>query len=70
MKKKKLSEAVKKLEREEAEAERMLSQDERKRKYNSFKSDNNKAPTEEDMEAFYMKRKRDNDPMAQFLSKK
>ena len=69
-KKKKLSEALKKLEKEEKEAERMLSLDERKRKYNSFKADNNKAPTEEDLEAYYMKRKRDNDPMAEFLTKK
>merc|ERR1712241_1098852 len=59
-----------KMEKEEEEAERMLSLDERKRKYNSFKADNNKAPTEEDLEAYYMKRKRDNDPMAQFLTKK
>ena len=47
----------------------MMNMDERKRKYNSFKGDNNKAPTEEDLEAYHMKRQRDNDPMAQFLSK-
>ena len=69
VKKRKLAEAVKRLEEEDREAERMTKMDERKRKYNSFKGDNNKAPTEEDLEAYYMKRQRDNDPMAQFLSK-
>ena len=60
---------MKKLEAEEREAEKMMNTDERKRKYNSFKGDNNKAPTDEDLEAYYMKRQRENDPMAQFLSK-
>lgn len=35
--------------------------DERKRKYNSMYE--TKKPTEEEMEAYYMKRKRDFDPM-------
>lgn len=39
--------------------------DERKRKYNSMYDV--KAPTEEEMEAYYMKRKRDDDPMASFI---
>ena len=60
---------MKKLDEEEKQAARMMSMDERKRSYNSFKGDDNKAPTEEDLEAYYMKRRRDNDPMAEFLSK-
>ncbi|XP_064465563.1 pre-mRNA-splicing factor SLU7-like [Ornithodoros turicata] len=40
--------------------------DERKRKYNSMYEA--KAPTEEEMEAFFIKRKRAEDPMASFLS--
>ena len=68
MKKKKLAEALKKLEKEEAEAERVMNMDEKKRPYNSMKGDSNKAPTEEDMEAYYMKRRREDDPMAQFLN--
>ena len=40
--------------------------DERKRPYNSLQS-NNKAPTEEEMEAYYLKRQRTEDPMAKFL---
>lgn len=40
--------------------------DERKRKYNSMYEV--KAPTEEEMEAYFMKRKRPDDPMAAFLS--
>jgi len=67
--KKKLAEALERLEKNEKAAERMLTTDERKRSYNSFKADDNKVVTEEDMEAYYMKRKRDNDPMANFLSK-
>lgn len=39
--------------------------DERKRKYNSMY--NVKAPTEEEMEAYFMKRKRSDDPMASFI---
>merc|ERR1711976_140261 len=69
VKKAKLAEALKRLEEEELEAERVMKMDERKRKYNSFKGDSNQAPTEEDLEAYYIKRQRDNDPMAQFLSK-
>lgn len=41
--------------------------DERKRSYNSMYE--NKAPTEEDMEAYYRKRARPDDPMAAFLNK-
>ena len=47
------------------EMDTVLAMDERKRKYNSmFEA---KAPTEEEMEAFRMKRSRLEDPMAEFL---
>lgn len=47
------------------EAERLLSLDERKRPYNSmFEA---KKPTEEEMEAYYLKRRREEDPMSQFV---
>ncbi|KAL4705492.1 hypothetical protein ACJJTC_017352 [Scirpophaga incertulas] len=46
-------------------ADYLLSVDERKRPYNSMVEV--KEPTEEEMEAFMMKRRRDEDPMAQFL---
>ena len=52
------------------EADRILAIDERKRPYNSLKAfDNFKEPTEEEMEAYRMKRSRDMDPMAKFLTK-
>uniref|UniRef100_A0A6Q2XV53 Pre-mRNA-splicing factor SLU7 n=1 Tax=Esox lucius TaxID=8010 RepID=A0A6Q2XV53_ESOLU len=43
----------------------MMKVDERKRKYNSLQEI--KEPTEEEMEAFRMKRCREDDPMAKFL---
>ena len=68
-KKRKVAAALKKLEEEEAKAERMMRMDEKKRPYNSMAGDSNKAPTEEELEAYHMKRRRDNDPMAAFMSK-
>ena len=59
----------------EAEDERnrkmdeILKLDERKRGYNSLNL-NNAEPTEEEMEAYRMKRPRQDDPMAQFMKKK
>ncbi|XP_046994615.1 pre-mRNA-splicing factor SLU7 [Schistocerca americana] len=47
------------------EAERILSMDERKRPYNSMFEV--KKPTEEEIEAYYMKKRRDEDPMTQFM---
>lgn len=44
----------------------MMQLDERKRPYNSLKEV--REPTEEEMEAFRMKRPRPDDPMASFLS--
>ncbi|XP_070492701.1 pre-mRNA-splicing factor Slu7 [Chironomus tepperi] len=58
------------LEKEEArlrEYEEMKNVDERKRKYNSMYDA--KAPTEEDMEAYHIKRTREEDPMLQFMKK-
>lgn len=43
----------------------MMKLDERKRPYNSMYEI--KAPTEEEVEAFMMKRKREDDPMSQFM---
>ena len=50
-------------------AEGMKSIDERKRKYNSLKSDivEHKEPTEEELEAYRLKKLRHDDPMAQFI---
>lgn len=50
---------------EEIDKAQTQETDERKRKYNSMYDV--KAPTEEEMEAYYMKRKRDDDPMAAFI---
>jgi pre-mRNA-processing factor SLU7 len=47
------------------EAERILTMDERKRPYNSMFEI--KKPTDEEMEAYYMKKRREEDPMAQFM---
>ena len=47
----------------------ILKLDERKRGYNSLNL-NNAEPTEEEMEAYRMKRPRQDDPMAQFMKKK
>ena len=50
------------------EGEKLLAMDERKRPYNSLRRDgNSKEPTEEEMEAFRMKRQRQEDPMAAYL---
>jgi len=56
-KKKKLAEAMKRLEEKEKETERLMAMDVRKRPYNSYTEDV-KAPTEEDMEAYYLKKRR------------
>lgn len=43
----------------------MMQLDDRKRPYNSMYE--TKAPTEEELEQYMIKRKRDEDPMLQFL---
>jgi len=47
----------------------LLNIDERKRKYNSLKSDINtqQEPSEEELEAYRLKKHRHDDPMAQFI---
>lgn len=61
----KLKEALRKEEESAREAARLLIMDERKRPYNSMYQV--KEPTAEEMEAYQMKRKRDEDPMAHLL---
>ena len=51
------------------EVDRIMSMDERKRPYHSMKADQSREPTEEEMEAFRLKRKRTEDPMADFLKR-
>jgi len=65
-KQKKVKQALKKLEEEEKRAKLQLL-DERKRPYNSVANDCTQEPTEEDLEAYYLKRQRTDDPMAKFL---
>lgn len=61
----KLSEALKDEEESQRRAEHLLSVDERKRPYNSMFEV--KKPTEEEIEAYYLKRRREEDPMNQFM---
>ena len=53
----------------QASQHRAMSMDERKRPYHSMKADQCQEPTEEEMEAFRLKRKRTEDPMADFLKR-
>ncbi|XP_013790596.1 pre-mRNA-splicing factor SLU7-like, partial [Limulus polyphemus] len=62
---KKLKRALKEEEKQQREAKKLLSMDERDRPYNSMYEA--KAITEEEMEAYFMKRLRPEDPMAAFL---
>ncbi|KYQ46367.1 Pre-mRNA-splicing factor SLU7 [Trachymyrmex zeteki] len=61
----KLKEALRKEEENAKQADRTLKMDERKRPYNSMYE--TKELTAEEIEAYQMKRKRDEDPMAHFL---
>ncbi|XP_014467717.1 PREDICTED: pre-mRNA-splicing factor Slu7-like [Dinoponera quadriceps] len=61
----KLKEALRMEEEYAKEADKLLRMDERKRPYNSIYEA--KEPTNEEIEAYQMKRKRDEDPMANFL---
>ncbi|XP_030022879.2 pre-mRNA-splicing factor Slu7 [Manduca sexta] len=61
----KLKTALEMEERQQKRADYLLSIDERKRSYNSMVEV--KAPTEEEMEAYRMKKRREEDPMSQFL---
>ncbi|XP_012061097.1 PREDICTED: pre-mRNA-splicing factor SLU7 [Atta cephalotes] len=60
-----LKEALRKEEENAKQADRMLKIDERKRPYNSMYE--TKELTAEEIEAYQMKRKRDEDPMVHFL---
>lgn len=64
-KKEKLKKALEAEEKRVKQVEMLMQLDERKRPYNSLFEV--KAPTEEEMEAFRMKRSRPDDPMASFL---
>lgn len=63
--KSKLVEALHEEVQRQKEADVLLSMDERKRPYNSMFEV--KKPSEEELEAYYMKRRREEDPMNQFL---
>ncbi|XP_042228430.1 pre-mRNA-splicing factor SLU7-like [Homarus americanus] len=65
--KQKLREALIRAKMEEEAAQEMMMLNERERSYNSmYKA---KKPTEEEIEAYQMRRQREDDPMAAFLSK-
>ena len=64
--KEKLEQALKKLDERER---KQVEIDDRKRKYNSLATDG-EMPTEEEMEAYRMKKARDEDPMAKIVSLK
>ncbi|XP_044760261.1 pre-mRNA-splicing factor Slu7-like [Coccinella septempunctata] len=62
----KLKKALIAEEEHQAKVKALLSMDERKRPYNSMYEV--KEPTEEEMEAYHLKRRREEDPMNQFLN--
>ena len=51
----------------EKEESSVVEMDDRKRGYHSMKADDGKAPTDEQMEAYYLKKRRTDDPMADFI---
>ena len=65
-KKKKLTKALKAEEERVKQVEALMKMDERKRPYNSMNAVET-APDEAELEAYHMKRKRDEDPMAFFV---
>ena len=67
--KKKIQEAAREIAERERQAEQITETDERKRKYNSLKSetDEYREPTEEELEAYRLKKHRHDDPMAKFM---
>ena len=58
--------ALRKEERNQQEADKLLAMDERRRPYNSLKGDYHEV-TEEEMEAYRLKRRQEDDPMKDFL---
>ena len=67
--KKKVQKAAREIAERDRKAEEMINVDERKRKYNSLKTDTPEIhePTEEELEAYRLKKLRHDDPMAQFV---
>ena len=67
--KKKVQEAARELAERERQAEELANIDERKRKFNSLTADisTQQEPTEEELEAYRLKKLRHDDPMAQFM---
>ena len=59
--------AIKALVAMEKEQSSAVEMDDRKRAYHSMKADDSKAPTDEQMEAYYLKKRRTDDPMADFI---
>ena len=51
----------------ENEIEEIMKLDEKKRPYNSMKAEGGTMPTEEEMEAYYRRKRRKDDPMSAFL---
>ena len=64
--KQRLEEAIRKLDERD---KKQTEVDDRKRKYNSLQTDG-EMPTEEEMEAYRMKKARDEDPMAKIIALK
>ena len=63
-----MAKAMKKQDQEEKNVKELMSMDERKRPYNSMQAvQDDKEVSEAQMEAYYRKRQRAEDPMAQFL---
>lgn len=60
-----LQDALKEEDQRQADVDRLLTMDERKRPYNSMYEV--KEPTENEIEAYYLKRRREDDPMNQFI---
>ena len=51
----------------EEHIDRLMEMDERKRPYNSMKAEGATVPTEEEMEAYHRRKRRKDDPMADFI---
>ena len=62
-----LPQAIKEEEEREKEVDDIMALDERKRPYQSMRAEQSREPTEEEMEAYYMRKRRKEDPMAQFV---
>lgn len=62
-----LPQAIKEEEKREKEVDHIMALDERKRPYQSMWAEQSREPTEEEMEAYYLKKRKKEDPMAQFV---